>query len=437
MISSETFARYAAMHVPRYTSYPTAPHFSPAIGQAAYRAWLRQVPAQESISIYLHVPFCKEMCWYCGCHTTVAHRPAPIVRYVNALSREIELIAAELPPRLRVAHIHWGGGSPTLLPPKAIAELSHQLRQVFDVGPEAEIAVEIDPRSLSEEAAGALGRSEITRASIGVQCFDPEVQAAINRKQSFAETQDAVDLLRRNGVAAINVDLVYGLPLQTVSSCIHTVKRALCLRPDRFAVFGYAHVPEFKPHQRKISGESLPGAVERREQFHAIASMLVGMGYARIGLDHFALPDDPLAKAAEAGKLRRNFQGYTTDLCSTLLGFGASAIGKLPQGYVQNAVRIPDYEQRIGQGRLAVTRGYRLSDDDRRRAAIIEQLMCTCRADISGVDAPLGEFEADGLIRRSGDLIQVVDQARPLVRTIAAAFDAYLPNSATKHTVAV
>lgn len=437
MISPECFERYAAMRVPRYTSYPTAPNFSPAIGDGEYRAWLRDIPEREPTSIYLHVPFCREMCWYCGCSTTVTRRDAPISRYVVALAKEIELVAAQLESTLRVAHVHWGGGSPTLLPADAVAGLSGQLRAVFDFQENVENAVEVDPRTLSEEVAKAFARAGVNRASVGVQSFDPAVQAAINRLQSFETTASAVELLRRSGVEGINFDLIYGLPHQTVASCTSTVEQALRLRPDRLAVFGYAHVPSFKPHQRKIDEQDLPGEAERADQFACVAELLVGEGYVHVGLDHFALPEDPLAKAARVGRLHRNFQGYTTDRCTTLLGFGASAIGQLSQGFVQNASRIPEYERQIAQGTLAVVRGYELTGEDRRRAAVIEQLMCDFEADVGGLAVPLQQLERDGLIRRSGTRIHVVDEARPLVRTIAAAFDAYLPGSTAKHAIAV
>lgn len=437
MISAETFARYAAMRVPRYTSYPTTPHFSPAVDQTEYRRWLRALPADQAASIYLHVPFCREMCWYCGCHTTVTRRHAPIARYVSLLAQEIELVGAELPANLEVDQVHFGGGSPTLVSPESIGTVAAKLRETFCLRPTAEIAVEIDPRTLTGPVADALAHAGINRASVGVQTFDPKVQAAINRLQGFAIVADAVALLRRMGIQRINFDLLYGLPFQTTASCVETVRKAVRLHPDRFAVFGYAHVPSLKPHQRKIEERALPSVGQREEQFNAMSEALAREGYLQVGLDHFALPTDDLAKAASAGTLHRNFQGYTTDACPTLLGFGASAIGRLANGFVQNATRIPDYQRRILDGRLAVVRGFALSDDDRRRAAIIEQLMCDYRADVSAIDAPLEPLERDGLIRRFGDMVEVPDEARALVRVVAAAFDAYLPNSAATHALAV
>jgi oxygen-independent coproporphyrinogen-3 oxidase len=437
MISPEVFSHYATMRVPRYTSYPTAPQFSPAVDATEYRRWLRSVDDRSRLSVYLHIPFCRQMCWYCGCHTSVSRRQAPVSRYVDSLVHEIALVAGELRVRPHIGHLHWGGGSPTLLAPADIEKISCAVADAFILDPLAENAVEVDPRTLTAPAAAAFSAAGVNRASVGVQSFDPVVQAAINRVQSFETTAQAVTLLRYNGITSINFDLIYGLPFQTTHSCVETVRQGLQLKPDRLAVFGYAHVPSFKPHQRKIDEDALAGPAERQQQARAIAGELTAAGYRQIGLDHFALPGDSLALAADGGRLRRNFQGYTTDRCGTLIGFGASAIGRLPSGFVQNSTRIPEYERRIADGRLAVVRGCQIGSDDDRRAAIIEQLMCNYRAQIGAVDAPLERLEADGLIRRSGSWIEVTEEARPLVRAVAAAFDAYLPISGATHATAV
>ena len=438
MISPETLARYSAMRVPRYTSYPTAPNFSDRVGEDQYRRWLAALPPASPVSLYLHIPFCRAMCWYCGCHTRVARRRAPVDRYVEVLRAEIALIGKALGRKPTVRHLHWGGGSPTLLVAEELAAISSDLSECFSFAEDAERAIEVDPRTLTSEFAEALGRSGITRASLGVQSFDPRVQAAINRVQSAAQTAAAVDMLRCNGVPAINFDLIYGLPNQTVDSCIATVEQSLSMRPDRLAVFGYAHVPAFKPHQRRIDEAALAGPEERHRQANAIRDALVAAGYRQVGLDHFALPGDSLARAAAAGTLHRNFQGYTTDPCDVLIGLGASAIGKLPQGYVQNATGIADYERRVLEHQLPVARGCRVSDEDRRRAAIIERLMCDYRADLGGLAPPaLADLERDGLVRRRGQRIEVPEPARPLIRAVAAAFDAYLPQSRARHVTAV
>jgi oxygen-independent coproporphyrinogen-3 oxidase len=425
------------MPVPRYTSYPTAPNFSAGVDGTVYGSWLRSIDEGCRISVYLHVPFCRQMCWYCACHTTVTRRQAPVSRYVDTLVREIGLVSNRMRSRPTIGHFHWGGGSPTLLTPADAAKLHEAIESAFRIDPSAENAVEVDPRTLTREAARAFGLAGVNRASLGVQSFDPVVQHAINRVQSFSTTAAAVEMLRSSGIPVINLDLIYGLPFQSVGSCVDTVNQALKLRPDRLSVFGYAHVPSFKAHQRKISRQALPGPAERGAQAEAIARVLTGAGYRQIGIDHFALPGDSLALAADRGTLRRNFQGYTTDRCGELIGFGASAIGRLSQGFVQNATKIPDYERRIADGRLATVRGCRTTPEDVRRAEVIEQLMCSYRAEVGAVDAPLDELEKDGLIRRCGNRIEVTDEARPLVRVVAAAFDTYLPSSSATHVAAV
>jgi len=449
-MKTEILARYADRPIPRYTSYPTAPHFA-AMDADAYRLWLGKVPAGSEASLYLPLPFCRSMCWYCGCHTTVTARDVPIARYVGALTREIDMVADALPGRIAARHIHFGGGTPTLMRPGQFLAVTERLRERFDVPADAEIAIEIDPRTLDCAMVDALAAGGVNRASLGVQSFDPVVQRAINRIQTFEETGAAVADLRDAGIAAINFDLIYGLPHQTVASCLDTTARALELKPDRFAVFGYAHVPGFKLHQRKIQESALPGGAERHAQAEAIAAALVGADYRRIGLDHYARPGDALASAAESGTLHRNFQGYTTDACETLLGFGASAIGRLPQGYVQNAVLIGDYQRRIAAGDLAVGKGRAFAPEDRLRAAVIERIMCDYRVDLDEVCGRFGadpdelmdsahgldQLVGDRIARRERNVIAVEDDARPLVRLLAAAFDQYLGEAPARHSRAV
>jgi oxygen-independent coproporphyrinogen III oxidase len=449
MLSAELLARYADARIPRYTSYPTAPHFSSEVGESDYRHWLASLPATDA-SLYLHIPFCRAMCWYCGCHTTVAAREAPVLRYLISLRKEIALVARYSRDLLSIGHVHFGGGTPTLVPPDQMRSVMHDIRTRFGIAETAEIAVEIDPRVLTAQMAATLGSCGFNRASVGVQSFDPAVQQAINRVQSFEVTETAVRLLRSNGVARINFDLVYGLPNQSLQSCLETVEQALLLRPDRLAVFGYAHVPSFKPHQRKIDGSSLPDSELRFAQSRAIAGALVRAGYVEIGLDHFALPGDPLAEAAASGRLHRNFQGYTTDEAEVLIGLGASAIGRMPQGFVQNEVRIAEYRRLINESRLPTARGYRFAGEDRLRGAIIERLMCDHRVDLGAVcqgfgadpakllaATPLEPLIADGLVERQGTSLSVAHHARPLVRSIAAAFDAHLSSTGNRHSRAV
>ena len=450
-MKAEILARYADRPLPRYTSYPTAPHFIAAVGSDSYRQWLEDVPPGSDASLYLHLPFCRSRCWYCGCHTTVSARDEPIARYVDALAGEIDLVAEALPQRIVVKHIHFGGGTPTLMQPQQFIALMDQLRDRFDIADDAEIAIEIDPRTLDKAMVDALVVGGVNRASLGVQCFDPVVQRAINRVQSFDETKTAVVMLRAAGIAAINFDLIYGLPHQSVESCLVTAARSLELEPDRFAVFGYAHVPTFKLHQRKIEESALPGGADRLAQAEAIAGALVGADYRRIGLDHYARPSDALAVAAENGGLHRNFQGYTVDACETLIGFGASSIGRLPQGYVQNAVRIGDYQRRIAAGDLAVGKERAFAPEDRLRAAVIERIMCDYRVDLDEVCGRFGadpdkllasaegldQLGGDGIVRREHNVITIANNARPLVRVLAAAFDQYLGAAPARHSRAI
>src|SRR4029077_9609699 len=297
----ELAAYYGQERVPRYTSYPTAPHFSPAIDHAAYAEWLRVIPSKATASLYLHVPFCRAMCWYCGCHTSVARREEPIAIYASALRCDMDRVARHIGRRMSVGHIHFGGGTPTIMAPESFANLMGTIRHSFFILPSAEIAIEIDPRTLSSAMIDALALGGVNRASLGVQSFDPVVQYAINRVQSFEETAPAAENLRRAGIEALNFDLIYGLPHQTIASCLDTVRRCIELRPDRFAVFGYAHVPTFKKYQRKIDEARLPDTVERYDQACAIANALKEAGYIQIGLDHFALPSDKMVTALKEG----------------------------------------------------------------------------------------------------------------------------------------
>jgi len=431
--------RHGEARLPRYTSYPTAPVFSPAVGASVHARWLAGLAPDEPVSLYVHVPFCRSMCWYCGCHTTITARDEPIEAYLAALHGELALVAGLAPAPLPVAALHFGGGTPTIMGPARFAALMAALRRHVRFTADAELAIEIDPRTLDEPMIAALAEGGITRASLGVQSFDPLVQQAINRVQSIDETAAAANGLRAAGVARINFDLIYGLPHQTVASCLATVEAALALAPDRFAVFGYAHVPGFKKHQRLIDEAALPGGGERIEEALAIGEVLQAAGYVPVGLDHFARPGDPLAEAA-GGRLHRNFQGYTTDSCPTLIGLGASAIGQTRAGYVQNEVPIGRYQQAIAVGHLATTRGYRLTADDRLRAEIIERLMCDLAADVGAIaarhgadaaalldgNARLAALLADGVAERAAGVVRVPARHRFLVRTVAAAFDAYL-----------
>lgn len=431
--------------VPRYTSYPTAPHFK-ALDQAAYAAWLAELPPESRLSLYFHVPFCRELCHYCGCHTKAMRQRQPVDDYAEALRAEIANVGGRVEGGL-VTHMHWGGGTPSMLGPTHLIGVWEKVRATFALAPDCEHAIELDPRYVADDLAAALTRIRVTRASLGVQELSDHVQRAIGRVQPYEKVARAVETLRANGIRDINFDLMYGLPQQSVADLRATVARSLELRPQRFALFGYAHVPWFKKRQRLIDPADLPGAMARLEQMNAARDLFLAAGYIEIGFDHFALPSDALAAAAQEGLLRRNFQGYTADDADALLGFGASAIGRLPQGYVQNAADTGGYQRAVLDGGFATVRGLALSDEDRRRAAIIERLMCDLGVDLkSFVDdgpdfanelATLQPLACEGLVHIEGDLVRVTEAGRPFVRLVAAAFDAYLPNSAQAHSRAV
>ncbi len=330
--------KYCDARLPWYTIYPTVPEFSTAIGAADCEKWLRYLPAEESVSLYLHIPFCRAICWYCGFPTTITRRHAPILNYLSVLREEIRLVAEQAPQGLPVSDVHFGGGTPTVIEPAEFLVLMEVLRRRFAFRKSATIAVEIDPRTFTVEMAESLEAAGVNRASLGVQSFDPIVQKAINRVQSESQTAAAVENLREHGISRINLDLIFGLPNQTVRSCVESATTAVAMRPDRLAVFGYAHVPSYMKRQRLIDEAALPDNAARAEQAAAVAHTLVAAGYSQIGIDHFALPDDELALAQKTGRLRRNSLGYSADTCKTVIGFGPSAIGRLREGYVQNEV---------------------------------------------------------------------------------------------------
>jgi oxygen-independent coproporphyrinogen-3 oxidase len=436
---------------PRYTSYPTAPHFSDAVDEVVYRDHLSRLPEDKPVSLYIHVPYCDTLCWFCGCHTKITQRYKPVGRYVDTLIRELELLSEALGRRHPISHMHWGGGSPTLLTPEDSIKLAAAATALFPIEDGYEFAVEIDPRETGEDRITALAEAGLTRASIGVQDFDPVVQKAINREQGYDITADAVRALRGHGVNSLNLDLMYGLPYQTLERTLDTIEQALTLKPDRVALFGYAHVPWMKSHQRLIPDESLPGPDERLTAAEASGEMLEAAGYVRIGIDHFALPGDSMAIAHANGTLRRNFQGYTTDTAETLLAVGASAIGRMADLFIQNEPSLKTYAARIEAGELPVTKGIALNADDRFRAAVIERLMCdfevdlgACRADATDapddidLEAPeLVAMERDGLIDRDGARLIIREAGKPYVRQVAACFDAYLGRGAARHSSTV
>ncbi|MFK0382594.1 oxygen-independent coproporphyrinogen III oxidase [Agrobacterium sp. NPDC090273] len=449
-MAGELLKKYSGA-VPRYTSYPTAPHFHEGINSDVYAGWLGALDRTNRISLYLHIPYCDRLCWFCACHTKHTLKYEPIAAYVEVLKREIAAVGDRVSPDAVVSAVHFGGGSPTMLRPEDMKDLMACLKEHFTFGIEPEISVEMDPNDLDDARYDALAAIGMTRASLGVQDFDEKVQTTINRIQSFDQTRSVVQAVRARGVNSVNCDILYGLPYQTLDTLKRTVEQIVSLDPDRIALFGYAHVPWMKKHQSLIPEDALPGIEERYRQMSLAAGMLGAAGYQAIGIDHFAKPEDTLAKAMIDGGLRRNFQGYTTDTADALIGLGASSIGKLPQGYVQNMVATGEYQRMAGEGGLCAVKGIALSDDDRVRAFAIERLMCDFSLDLAALKRAFGKAahavmaeaqlfaagDRDGLVALDGDVFALSEAGKPFARTVAATFDSYLSNGRGRHSVAV
>jgi len=445
MIDPAVILRHATP-VPRYTSYPTANHFATDVGPDDYASWLEALTANAKLSLYVHIPYCRDLCWYCACNTRAVRRYEPIASYIDVLLTEVAHVAARLTTH-HSSNIHFGGGSPDILSAHDLRRIAAAIRNRFEVSETAEIAIEVDPRLLDPERVSAFADIGINRASLGVQDFDDRVQAAIGRVQSFEVTRRAIEDLRSAGIGSINIDLVYGLPYQTMDSVNHTIDRVVSLAPDRIATFGYAHLPRRMKHQRLIEAAHLPGAIDRYEMSQLLTRRFVAAGYRRIGLDHFARPADPLA----ASEIHRNFQGYTVDDSDALIGIGASAIGKLPRGYVQNATTTADYARRIAKHGYATVRGIALSLDDSVRALTIERLMCAndfservlterfgaAAAPIVATARHILDTDPDGLLEATGDGFRMTELGRPFVRSICARFDTYLQDGVARHSMAV
>ena len=431
------------LSVPRYTSYPTAPHFTPSYGPEEFAAELAAIPEADEVSIYVHMPFCQSLCWYCGCNMKVARNADTMLAYDNAVCREIALVSARLGRRQKASSIHFGGGTPTWGPREGRAAIMSAIREAFSVKADAEIAVEVDPRTLTKEVAWELAGLGVTRVSLGVQDFDAAVQEAINRVQPFGVVEHAVSLLRRVGIEHINLDLMYGLPLQTKDSVDRTVDLAMHLNPQRIALFGYAHVPWMKKHQQLLERNPLPTARERYDLFCTAQKRILARGFVQIGIDHFAAASDSLARAAACGSVARNFQGYTATDSPLILGFGVSAISALPGSYAQNDASLEGYMAAISDGELATVRGRNLNADDLRRRALIMELMCNFAVavppDLAEAVAPsLSPLLKDGLcVWENGSTLKMTGEGRPWVRVAAACFDAYHQPNASRHARAV
>ena len=418
-----------ATPVPRYTSYPTAAEFGDDVGPDDMVEAIGGIAGRAAISLYVHIPYCREICWYCGCNTGAANRAHRLASYLDRLEQEIQLYARHLDPSVRIGRIAFGGGSPNAIAPEQFDRLVSTLKGAFDCDG-AVLSVEIDPRGFDHDWANALGRHGVSRVSLGVQTLSPRIQAAIGRVQPLELIVDTVKLLREVNVESINFDLMYGLPGQTDIDIETTITTCLELAPERLAVFGYAHVPEVLPRQRRIDATALPDGATRFAQAEFANDLLIMSGYQQVGFDHFALPHDSLAIAARAGALRRNFQGFTEDPADVLLGIGASAISAFPDRLLQNEKNSGRWGMSVDAGRFSVNRGVRRSDDDQRRAVAIESLLCRGEADLAALDADrlarrLGAFEARGLLSWKGSTLCTSNETTPYIRTVAAALDPY------------
>jgi len=435
--------------VPRYTSYPTAPQFGSLIGEGQFRDWVAAIAPGSEISLYLHVPFCRRLCWFCACRTQGTTHDAPVLAYVETLKAELQHLAAILPPGVRLSRLHWGGGTPTMLPPDAVRALAGAIFAVAPMADSGEFSVEIDPDEVDEARLDALVEMGMNRASIGVQDFDPDIQSAIGRDQSYELTARVAGLIRERGVASLNADLVYGLPWQTRARLTDTVQKLITLNPDRVALYGYAHVPWMARRQQMIPTDSLPRPEERLALFETARKLFVWDGFHEIGIDHFARPDDGLARAAATGGLRRNFQGYTDDTAPVLIGLGASSISRFPQGYAQMNPSTSAWTRAVREGRFAIERGHAFAGEDLLRGRIIEALMCDFRIDaaelardhglgperLAELVAPVAERFA-GFVEADANGLVILPSGRPLTRMIAAGFDEYAM-AASGHSSAV
>jgi oxygen-independent coproporphyrinogen-3 oxidase len=434
---------------PRYTSYPTAPEWTEAFGPAQYVDHLARANAAGGpLSIYVHLPFCREMCRFCGCNVVATHDRTRADAYLDLLEQEVALVAAKLPRRREVSQLHWGGGTPTFLDEKQLVRCHEILARHFTFVKDAEKAVEIDPAITTRSQIETLGKLGFNRISMGVQDFDAKVQEVVGRIQGEKETADLVQSARDNGFHGVNLDLIYGLPYQTPETWKNTLERIVAIRPDRLAVFGFAYVPWSKPHQRLLPQEALPKTEQRVELFLGAVEAFTGAGYRLIGLDHFALESDELAKAQDAGYLYRNFQGYTIRPALDTVAFGMTSISDIGGAYAQNAHRLKDWGDKVAAGIIPVERGAAMSDDDVMRRFVINRVMCLLRLDLREVAEKfggaareaveenlrggVGELAEDGLVTFDGDLLRVTPLGQLLVRNVAMLFDAYLKKEGGK-----
>ena len=435
---------------PRYTSYPTSDRFVEAFGADDYRQALREragARTREPLSVYVHIPFCESLCYYCACNKIITKHHERAGEYLDVLERELALQVELLDGRQAVSQLHFGGGSPTFLSDAELGRVMASLHAAFRITADAEISIEVDPRTVDAARLGQLRRLGFNRLSFGVQDFDPDVQKAVHRVQSYASVETLMQSARALGFVSINVDLIYGLPQQTRSSFARTIGQVATLRPDRIALYAYAHLPQrFKP-QRRIHTEALPPPEAKIGMLAAAIDGFVGEGYVYIGMDHFALPDDSLSAARRQGRLHRNFQGYSTQADRDLIALGVSSIGRIGSTYSQNAKTLPEYYELVNAGRLPVVRGLALSHDDLLRRAVIMVLMCQGRVEFDAIEsayritmpdyfgaelARLGELQRLGLATLEPRAIQVTPLGWYFVRAVAMVFDRALQADRTR-----
>ena len=427
---------------PRYTSYPAANHFKPGFSEQTVTDRLTaDYAAERDLSLYFHIPFCQSLCWYCGCNTVITKNQGRSETYIGYLAKELELVSKVLNPRRKVTQLHFGGGTPTFLQPDEIRTLGDLVRARFEFAADIEASVEIDPRRLTRDHLSALRDIGMNRVSIGVQDFDPKVQAAVNRVQPFEQTREVIDWIRAAGFQSLSIDLIYGLPFQTEDSFRKTLKLTLSLNPDRLAVFSYAHVPWIKPSQRLLKDETMPSAEMKFAILKLGVETLTRGGYTYIGMDHFAKKGNELEIAQREGKLQRNFQGYSTSAGTDIQSFGVSSISQTPDMYWQNEKDLKRYYAQLDEDLLPIANGYVLSAEDKIRRQVIMRLMCDMSLDFETMSKALGfdfaehfkselraieTLEADGLVRSSANGFDVTDLGRLLIRNVAMCFDEYL-----------
>jgi oxygen-independent coproporphyrinogen-3 oxidase len=448
--SKSASSNWLGINTPRYTSYPTAPNFNQEINARIYDKWLSNIENDSDISLYIHIPFCKQLCWFCGCTTKASNYYQQITSYVQLLLKEIELLAGKVNFKAQISDIHFGGGSPTILIPSDFTQIIDTIKQNFLISPNLQSSIEIDPRNVDSRKITFYGKSKIDRVSIGIQDFNYNTQMAINRFQSFEMIEDVFNELRKNKINNINVDLIYGLPYQTRQSMLETVNKVLKLNPNRIALFSYAHIPHIKKHQKLIDQSKIVSDEERLEIFRNASKTLQYQGYRTIGIDHFAKVDDELTTALKAKTLKRNFQGYSANNTASYIGVGLSSISKLKQGYAQNTTEFEEYKKALNNNQLPISRGKAISKEDKIRKEIIDSLMCFMEVDLKAIidkynlkddyfDQELNKISVlhKDIAKINNKDIKAISKHKMSVRVIAAIFDQYLQNNQTKYSKVV